>query len=87
MCANDVQCNTAADDVWDSDSDHEQPARSPTRGTQLDREWEARKQQFYNVSHHLRQWFDQHELACSHRILTSPPPSAPPAAAFNHPDM
>lgn len=50
MCANDIQCNTAADDVWDTDSDHEQPAAgSPTRSKQLDREWEARKQQFYNV--------------------------------------
>lgn len=57
MCARDAQqSNTAADDVWDTDSS--EPG-SPTAaaaadpqqrgGSQLDREWEARKQQFYNA--------------------------------------
>lgn len=54
MCAKDAPLNNAADDVWgDSDSDHgnEEPggAGPSMRSTQLDREWEARKQQFYNV--------------------------------------
>lgn len=54
MCASDAdarQSRAAADDVWaDSDSGgSDAPGDSPAR-TQLDREWEARKQQFYNVS-------------------------------------
>lgn len=53
MCAtNEVQRSATAaaatDDVWDSDSDSEQ--HQPAQQGQLDREWEARKQQFYNVS-------------------------------------
>jgi hypothetical protein len=53
MCASDPQRGNVSDDVWDDDSDHEAPsgaAGSPAHNTQLDREWEARKQQFYNVS-------------------------------------
>jgi len=51
MCANDNQHNTATDDVWDSsDSGNDEAGTpgSPPR-SHLDREWEARKQQFYNV--------------------------------------
>ena len=49
MCANDNRHSAAgADDVWDSDSGSEQEATAAQ--SQLDREWEARKQQYYNVS-------------------------------------
>jgi hypothetical protein len=50
MCTNDVQpvSTRTDDDVWDSDSAGSGPG-SPSHH-QMDREWEARKQQFYNVS-------------------------------------
>lgn len=55
MCANDgpPRAGPAADDVW-ADSDDDGPeltpaARSSAQRSQLDREWETRKQQYYNV--------------------------------------
>lgn len=46
MCAKEETQQPAVDDVWDDDSDD----GTHTERAQLNREWDARHQQFYNVN-------------------------------------
>lgn len=46
MCAKEERLGPAVNDVWGDESDGE---GANAESSQLDREWEARRQQFYNV--------------------------------------